>query len=74
MFLIITGVFFAFESRISFAHDPFVDSLLVEKSARRMTLKSKGETVKQYKISLGGQPEGNYIIESHNPRSDYHLS
>ena len=67
-------MFFAFGCGITFAQDPFVDSILGAKSVRRMTLKSKRESVKQYKISLGGQPEGNYIIESHNSHSAYHLS
>lgn len=52
-------MFFVFGCGITFAQDPFVDSILGAKSVRRMTLKSKGETVKQYKISLGDQPVEN---------------
>ncbi len=63
------------------------DRVLVEKKARRLTLLSKGEVIKTYKIALGGNPvgpkerqgdnktpEGIYAIESRNRASDYHLS
>lgn len=64
-----------------------VDKVLIEKKKRRLTLISKGEAIKSYKIALGGNPvgpkerrgdnktpEGNYTIESRNRHSDYHLS
>jgi L,D-peptidoglycan transpeptidase YkuD (ErfK/YbiS/YcfS/YnhG family) len=64
-----------------------VDKVLVEKKERRLTLLSKGEVIKTYKIALGGDPvgpkerqgdnktpEGTYIIDSRNNNSDYHLS
>jgi murein L,D-transpeptidase YafK len=64
-----------------------VDKILIEKKERRLTLLSKGEAIKTYKIALGGNPigpkerqgdrktpEGFYIIESRNRHSDYHLS
>ena len=63
------------------------DRVLIEKKKRRLTLISKGEAIKTYKIALGGDPvgskerqgdnktpEGTYIIESRNRRSEYHLS
>jgi L,D-peptidoglycan transpeptidase YkuD (ErfK/YbiS/YcfS/YnhG family) len=63
------------------------DKVLIEKKERRLTLLSKGEVIKAYKISLGGNPvgpkerqgdnktpEGTYIIDSRNGHSDYHLS
>ena len=63
------------------------DKVLIEKKERRLTLLSKGEVIKTYKIALGGDPvgpkerqgdnktpEGNYIIESRNGNSRYHLS
>ncbi len=63
------------------------DKVLIEKKERRLTLLSKGEVVKTYKIALGGNPigpkerqgdnktpEGTYIIDSRNKDSDYHLS
>jgi tetratricopeptide (TPR) repeat protein len=63
------------------------DRVLIEKKKRRLTLLSKGEVIKTYKIALGGNPdapkerkgdnktpEGTYTIESRNRHSDYHLS
>ena len=63
------------------------DKVLIEKKERRLTLLSKGEEVKIYKIALGGNPigpkerqgdnktpEGTYIIDSRNMDSGYHLS
>lgn len=63
------------------------DRILIEKSERRLTLFSKGEVLKTYKIALGGDPigpkerqgdnktpEGSYIIDSRNRDSRYHLS
>jgi murein L,D-transpeptidase YafK len=63
------------------------DKVLIEKQARRLTLLSKGEVIKTYKIALGGNPigpkermgdnktpEGTYIIDARNDNSDYHLS
>jgi L,D-peptidoglycan transpeptidase YkuD (ErfK/YbiS/YcfS/YnhG family) len=63
------------------------DNVLIEKKERRLTLLSKGEVIKTYRIALGGNPvgpkeregdnktpEGTYIIDSRNSNSDYHLS
>jgi murein L,D-transpeptidase YafK len=63
------------------------DKVLIEKKERRLTLRSKGEVIKTYKMALGGDPvgpkerqgdnktpEGTYIIDSRNGDSDYHLS
>jgi len=63
------------------------DKILIEKKERRLTLISKGEVLKTYKIALGGNPigpkerqgdnktpEGTYIIDSRNKGSRYHLS
>ena len=63
------------------------DKILIEKKARRLTLFSKGEVLKTYKIALGGNPdgpkerqgdnktpEGTYLIDSRNKGSQYHLS
>lgn len=64
-----------------------VDKILVEKGARRMTLVSHGEVLKNYRIALGGDPvghkakqgdnktpEGTYVIDGRNKGSRYHLS
>ena len=63
------------------------DKVLIEKKERRLTLLSKSEVIKTYQIALGGDPvgpkerqgdnktpEGTYIIDSRNSKSDYHLS
>ncbi len=63
------------------------DKILIEKKERRLTLLSKGEAIKTYKIALGGNPigpkerqgdnktpEGMYTIDGKNRDSSYHLS
>ena len=63
------------------------DSMVLDKSERRLTLYNRGEVVKEYEVALGtnpvGQklhrgdgrtPEGMYYIEGRNPESKYHLS
>jgi len=63
------------------------DRIVIEKKERRLTLFSKGRILRQYKIALGGNPdgpkekqgdnktpEGTYIIDSRNHDSRYHLS
>jgi murein L,D-transpeptidase YafK len=69
------------------AEDVRADKVLVEKAAGRLTLLSKGQVIKTYKVALGGNtvgpkeregdgktPEGIYTIDSRNKRSGYHLS
>lgn len=64
-----------------------IDRILVEKKERRLTLLSKGEALKTYRIALGGNPagpkerqgdnktpEGTYQIDGRNKGSRYHLS
>jgi tetratricopeptide (TPR) repeat protein len=63
------------------------DRIIIEKKERRLTLFSKGQILRQYKIALGGNPEGpkerqgdnktpegRYIIDSRNQDSCYHRS
>ena len=63
------------------------DKILIEKKERRLTLISKGKTLKTYQIALGGNPngpkerqgdnktpEGTYVIDSRNKNSRYHRS
>jgi len=67
-------------------HGP-ADKILIEKKERRLTLFSKGEVLKTYKIALGGNPdgpkerqgdnktpEGTYFIDSRNMDSQFHQS
>jgi murein L,D-transpeptidase YafK len=64
-----------------------IDRILVEKSARRLSIFVKGQRLKTYRIALGRNPvgakehegdmktpEGIYKIDSRNPRSNYHLA
>lgn len=66
---------------------PMADSVLVEKSKRKMYLIHQGKPYRTYTISLGDSPEGpkrqqgdektpegNYVIDFRNPHSRYHLS
>ncbi len=75
------------EQKISVLQKGPADKILIEKNRRRLTLISKGEVLKTYKIALGGNPigakerqgdnktpEGTYIIDSRNKDSLYHLS
>ena len=63
------------------------DRILVEKSARRLTLLWKGRAVKSYRVALGDKPlgrkqcqgdnrtpEGLYRIDARNAGSSYHRS
>jgi murein L,D-transpeptidase YafK len=62
-----------------------VDSILVEKSAHRLSLFQRGRAVRTYMVALGQQPvgdkvrrgdmrtpEGRFLIEARNPKSRYH--
>jgi murein L,D-transpeptidase YafK len=64
-----------------------VDRILVEKSARRLSIFRDGRRLKSYRVALGRNPvgakqeegdtktpEGVYKIDSRNPQSDYHLA
>lgn len=64
-----------------------IDKILIEKKARSLTLLSKGNVVKTYKIALGRNPEGAkekegdnktpegiYKIDSRKDKSAYHLA
>lgn len=66
---------------------PEVDRVLIEKSARRLTLLESGRPVRSYRVALGGDPVGPkrregdertpvglYEIDARNPNSAYHLS
>lgn len=63
------------------------DKIIILKSARQMTLLSAGKVLKTYKVALGTvpvgpkrvegdhkTPEGNYVIDTKNEHSRFHLS
>lgn len=64
-----------------------IDRILIEKSARRLTVFRHGEALKSYKVALGFEPtgakdrqgdgrtpEGAFRIDRRNAQSAYHLS
>ena len=64
-----------------------IDRILVEKSARKLSIFADGKELKSYRVALGRNPvgakeregdmktpEGLYWIDWRNPESDYHLS
>jgi murein L,D-transpeptidase YafK len=61
------------------------DLLVVEKGQRRLSAYSHGVVLRSYRVSLGREslgpkirhgdrktPEGNYVIDGHNPGSSFH--
>ena len=67
--------------------DAVADRIVLEKSARRLTLFQNGRVLKTYSVALGREPigpkkyegdqrtpEGIYRIDFHKPDSDYHLA
>jgi L,D-peptidoglycan transpeptidase YkuD (ErfK/YbiS/YcfS/YnhG family) len=75
------------EQKIFLLRTEPADKVLIEKKERRLTLFSKGEVIKSYKIALGGNPvgpkvmqgdnktpEGVYTVDTRNSNSEYHLS
>src|ERR1700727_1489490 len=63
------------------------DRIVIVKSERTLTLLSGGKVLKTYKIALGGSPvgpkvkagdkktpEGDYLIDSKNAKSRFHLA
>jgi murein L,D-transpeptidase YafK len=78
--LLVLAVFWPLPAFASSPHP--VDLVRVDKSDRRMELLSKGEIVRSYSISLGGNPighkqqegdqrtpEGSYVLDWRNPSS-----
>ena len=64
-----------------------IDRIVVEKSARKLSVFRDGKELKNYRVALGRNPigakqeegdmktpEGAYKIDSRNPQSDYHLA
>ena len=83
--VLILGYYFFPEKKLDISKK--IDKILVVKHKRELTVFSKGEALRTYKISLGGvpigkkkfegdqkTPEGIYTINDRNPNSDYHLN
>jgi murein L,D-transpeptidase YafK len=67
--------------------DSRATSILMEKQARRLTLFHGDKVIKTFRVALGGDPigtkqregdsrtpEGDYSVDSKNPRSHFHLA
>jgi murein L,D-transpeptidase YafK len=67
--------------------DTTIDRIVVEKSARKLSILRQGKPLKSYRVALGRNPiglkqqegdmktpEGLYTVDYRNPTSDYHLS
>jgi len=80
-------LFLLFSFSASAAESVLIDKVFIEKKARRLTLLSKENVIKTYKIALGRHsegkkekdgdnktPEGICKIDSRNEKSSYHLS
>lgn len=63
------------------------DRIVIVKSTRTLTLMSRGQVLKTYRVALGGDPvgpkekagdkktpEGEYVIDSKNAQSRFHLA
>ena len=83
--LILTGTVYYFFPETKLPVDRKVDKIVVMKSKRKMDVYSKGQIIKTYRISLGGDPigdkeyegdkrtpEGQYTINDKNPTSGFH--
>ncbi|HYH00626.1 MAG TPA: L,D-transpeptidase family protein [Terriglobales bacterium] len=66
---------------------PKIDKIIVLKSERKLLLVSQEAVVKTYRVALGKNPkgpktqmgdhrtpEGSYVVDSRNPKSQYHRS
>ncbi len=80
-------MFLFFSLSAAAAESVVADKVLIEKKARRLTLFSKGQEIKAYKVALDRNPEGvkekeddnktpegAYVVDSRNKTSGYHLS
>jgi murein L,D-transpeptidase YafK len=86
--VLITGVYvYAHHLWNSLPAETTIDHIVVEKSARRLSIFRDGKRLKSYRVALGRNPigakeqegdmktpEGVYKIDSRNPQSDYHLA
>ena len=64
-----------------------IDRIVIEKSARKLSVLANGKTLKSYRVALGRSPvgakqqegdnktpEGVYKIDGRNPQSNFHLA
>lgn len=86
--LLVSGVYvYAHHNWNQLPEGTAIDRIVVEKSARRLSIFADGKKLKSYHVALGRHPigakeqegdmktpEGFYWIDWRNPESDYHLS
>lgn len=86
--LFVLGLFVtAMPERLDAGNFPIADMVIVEKGKRKLHLIKGGEPIRTFDIALGMQPngdkvqegdnrtpEGRYLLDARNPRSDYFLS
>jgi murein L,D-transpeptidase YafK len=86
--LLVSGVYIcAHHNWNSLPAGTTIDRIVVEKSARKLSIFADGKKLKSYRVALGRNPvgakeqegdmktpEGFYWIDWRNPESDYHLS
>jgi len=81
----VVGALWANSSPSPLPSDAKADLLVVNKSQRQLLAYSHGQLLRSYRVSLGREPagpkiregdrktpEGNYLIDSHNPKSSFH--
>jgi len=86
-YLFIFSFFLLLSPPLVFADQTQANLIVVEKSKRRLVLYSQDKILKEYRVSLGPNPEGaktqmgdgktpegKYTIDYKNPKSAYHLS
>jgi len=83
--LLLAGISVGMAPRLSAQGATRVDRIVIEKSKRTLTMMSGTESLKKYKVALGGQPvgakdrrgdhktpEGIYSVDSKNPNSQFY--
>jgi murein L,D-transpeptidase YafK len=83
--VLLAGISVGLAPRLSAQGARKVDRIVVEKSKRTLTLMSGAESLKKYKVALGGQPigpkdrqgdhktpEGVYSVDAKNPNSQFY--
>jgi murein L,D-transpeptidase YafK len=83
--LLLAGISVGMAPRLSAQGATQVDRIVIEKSKRTLTLMNGTESLKKYKVALGGQPvgakdrqgdhktpEGIYSVDSKNPNSQFY--
>jgi murein L,D-transpeptidase YafK len=84
-FSFFAGLLLAASLGAAHAGAPKIDRIVVEKARHTLTLYAAGEAIKTYRVAIGvgppgnkvsggddRTPEGSYIIDAKNPKSEFH--